>query len=106
MFRISTGGEIEERVLQKLMSGIAVSAEGLKNDLEDKGRQTKRHVTGGFRHSTSRRWSLLGTIRSMAANKSQNKEELIEKSRSEIHWEAQAADEEKNGMHCFNVRRR
>ena len=60
----------------------------------------------GFRHSSSWRWSLLDTHNSMAANRSQNKEKLVEKSRCEIHREAQAADEEKKEMHGFNVRRR
>ena len=49
-FRISTGWKIDEKVLQGLVSGISVSAEGLKDDLEDMDWQTARHVTGGRRH--------------------------------------------------------
>ena len=35
MFGTSTGWKIDERVLQGPTPGISVSAEGLKNDLED-----------------------------------------------------------------------
>ena len=35
MFRTSTVWKIDEKVLQRLIPGIAVSAEGLKNDLEE-----------------------------------------------------------------------
>ena len=34
-FRTSRGWKIDERILQRLIPGIPVSAEGLKNDLED-----------------------------------------------------------------------
>ena len=34
-FRTSTGWKIDEKVLQALVPGISVSAEMLKNDLED-----------------------------------------------------------------------
>ena len=34
-FRTSTGWKIDEEVLQALVPRISVSAEGLKNDLED-----------------------------------------------------------------------
>ena len=35
----------------------------------------------------------------------QDEQELVEKSRSEIHCEAKAIDEEKSGGHCFSVQR-
>ena len=34
-FRTSTGWKIEENVVQKAIQGILVSAEGLKNDLDE-----------------------------------------------------------------------
>ena len=34
-FRTSTGWKIDEKILQGLVPGISVSAERLKNDLED-----------------------------------------------------------------------
>ena len=38
---------------------------------------------------------MLDNMKNMAASRSQNEEELVEESRSEIHGETQADDEEK-----------
>ena len=35
-FRASTGWKIDEKILQGLMPGMSVTAEGLRNDLNDK----------------------------------------------------------------------
>ena len=72
-----------------LIPGIPVSVEELKNDFDDMDSHTTRHVAGGLGHSLSWRWSLLDTILNKAADKAQDEDELVDKSRSEIHCETQ-----------------
>ena len=56
-FTTSAGWTIDEKVLRKPIQGASVSAEGLKNDLEDMDRQTAR----------SWRWVLFCSIEHLAA---------------------------------------
>ena len=89
-------------VLQKLNPGILLSAEGLKNDLDDLDWQTARHVAGGFGRSLSWRWSqldtLLDTIKNMAGDKAQDEDKLADKSQTDEetntgHWLLQRSEE-------------
>ena len=100
-FRTSTGWKTDESALQALIPGISVSAEMLKNDLEDMDWQTAWHVAGGRRHSSSWRCGLLGTIKDMAAwGSSKSEGELVEASQGEDYRKVEANEEVKKRMHA------
>ena len=47
IFRTSIGWKIDEKILQGLMLGLSVIAEGIRNDLDDMDPQTGRYVRNG-----------------------------------------------------------